>query len=508
MINKSSYTLNNYWFNRTENSLLNLLFGFIFAICPAIGFSLESTWVTPKDFSHIIKKEQDTPEFVLFEKQKVTFSYNKQNGELEETFFHHKVLVVNSGEAIEKNNKIYLPVSIESNLEYSKARVVLKNGDIHLLTDVDMLTATNSETGFSYHYFAMKGLEPGSLIEYVYQVKKSPNYTGTRIVIQENIPKYNFSFELLSPRNLCFMVKGYNSCESPEDKLIENGRQIELEQNYVPALVPEDFANYETHLMQFVYKLDNNLDKGTFDAISYRKAAQTVFSTIYLLESEEAKKKIKKIIKKNKFHQIKDADKLVSTIENFVKINFKVYEGIGQFSRLEEILKNKICDEKGMVKLMVHFLLQLNIEHEIVLTSNRKYQAFDPDFESYNFLTNYLIYFPTLDKYLDPMTPLSRLGQIPAFLTHNYGLFISPNYIGNFLMGKGNVRFIEPPSYAENYDNLSINVRFRDDFSGIGMDIDRVLNGYYVENTQALYSFIGEDKKKGIVRSFCKKPSR
>ena len=61
---------------------------------------------------------------------------------------------------------------------------------------------------------------------------------------------------------------------------------------------------------------------------------------------------------------------------------------------IDDMLKYKQTTKYGMTRLMVAFLNELDINFEMVISCNQTERRFDPDFNGWNYLDDYLIYFP------------------------------------------------------------------------------------------------------------------
>ena len=121
---------------------------------------------------------ENSEENLIALKEKIVTEFHFEEEALVEYFLEHKILWLNSDDAIEEYNKIYLPFSSESKLQLNKARVISKSGEIINLDASKILTAQDEETGRKYKYFAFEGITKGSFIEYIYVVKKQPAYNG------------------------------------------------------------------------------------------------------------------------------------------------------------------------------------------------------------------------------------------------------------------------------------------------------------------------------------------
>ena len=105
-------------------------------------------------------------------KEKITTEFFfTEDSQFVEFYLEHKTYYLNSDEAIEDYNKIYLPYDSDSELLVNKARVITPSGKVIDLDDSKILTATNDETKRTYKYFAFEGIEKGSFIEFMYVVK-------------------------------------------------------------------------------------------------------------------------------------------------------------------------------------------------------------------------------------------------------------------------------------------------------------------------------------------------
>ena len=80
----------------------------------------------------------------------------------------HTIKVVNSNEAIERNNKISVPYSSGSKILQSKVRVIQPNGKIIELDSSDIQEAQDETTKRKYKYLAVRGLLQGAILEQLF----------------------------------------------------------------------------------------------------------------------------------------------------------------------------------------------------------------------------------------------------------------------------------------------------------------------------------------------------
>lgn len=441
-------------------------------------------------------------EIICFKDKIVTeFIYDSEN-KLTEYFLIHKIYWLNSDDIIESYNKVYLPYSSQSKLVVNKARVISKDGKIIELDDSKILTAKDEETKREYKYYAFEGLEKGSFIEYYYVLNRSPDFDGKRLNFQTNHNKYNIDFELFAPKNLWFKFKSYNQLnEVIYDSTFTEKIRWNLHMDSLPLLENESQSPYDALVGYLVYNLYYNSTTKTYDISSYKNISQNMYDFYYTSIESKSAKNINKIIGELKLKNEKDETNKIRKIEDFIKENYHVVNGGGpEFRELSFVLDKKIGSNQGVMRLYIAIFEALEIQHEIVITCDRSDNKFDKDFESYNFLDEYLLYFPKIKKYISPFEITSRLGFPEPLLTNNYGLFIKQIQMGEFKTGVGKIKFIEPVSHTETYSKIFTRVTFdKDDLTKTTLDMVLETGGYYSMNYQTIIHLLKEQDKEDLI---------
>ncbi len=445
----------------------------------------------------------------LKEKVVTEFSFTEDNN-LVEYFIEHKVLWLNSDQNIEEYNKVYLPYSSNSELLVNKARVITKDGKILELDESKILTAEDEESKRVYKYFAFEGIEKESIIEYFYIVKRHPRYKGSRINIQASFDKENVDFEVFSPSNLVFEFKSYNGLKEVErDTLTKEKLHWKLHLDTIEGLDREEQSSYDASKKFVVYKLDRNTYNNIHNISSYTNVSQNIYSFFYDEQPKNILSAINKLIKSQGINKESDIPTKIRALESYIKSNFYISEVNNEdFENLELIIDKKVANEDGIIKLYVACLQALEIEHELVLTSNRFKMKFDKDFEANNFLTDYLIYFPELESYISPVVVESRYGFPPFEFIDNYGLFIKEVILGDFKSGVGKIKYIKSSKAKDTYDNMLIDVKFdKDDLTKTYINLDKSISGYYAMYIQPYMNLIKEENKDEVLDGFIKSMS-
>lgn len=471
-----------------------------------------------KPILHKLNKADSSKfEIILKDKLAIEYAFDDATGDLYEYKLKHRIIRVNSNDAIEENNRVYLPLQNPNNLLITKARVIKPNGSIQELDKGNIQEAKDEENERTYKYFAFEGIELGSEIEYLYLIKTAPNLAGQRLRIQDDVDKNDIDVEIISPRNLVFDAKSLNGLkELSIDTVSKTKNILKLHVDHIDNAKKELFAVYEPNLEQIHYKLQYNLLNGQKPLFSYNDVTERLFDMIYQplddrLDKKEKsrRKKEKKLVKKFiKNIDLKNTteEQKIRVIEDYIKGSFNVVDApYPQLDEFSFIFEQKVGSEKGLTKLFVEVLGQLDIKHQLVLTSNRNAQKFDPKFETYDGLQKYLIYIPSTGKHFSPTDTYARSEFIPHELTHNYGLYIEPIKVGNVHTALAKIKFIDALSADATTDKLSLDINFDENsISKINIDLNREINGYYAQYYQPYYDVIQEDAIKEINESLVK----
>lgn len=449
-----------------------------------------------QDKDLVALKERRVSEFVFLE-----------NGGLVEDLLIHNIFWLNSNDIIERYNKVYLPAIPGSEILKNKARVISKSGKIVELDDSKILESRDNERQTVSKYYAMEGIEKGSFIEYFFVIRKYPNYTGRRVLLQDNYFKKEVGFEVFAPSNLKFTFKTYNETkEVIKDTLVKDKNHWVLNLKDVKALETEESSAYLTSLKQLNFKLDRNYATPNKEIVSFGNISQTLYSKYYPERDKKTKSKVQKLLKK---FEIKDnSESSIRQVENYIKSSIYLNKASNDPSlgNIPSIIDSNTASEYGLLSFYISIFNQLEVAHELVLTSSRKNFIFDETFETYNILNDYLFFFPKNNTYLEPFNYGSRYGFPDGMLTDNKGLFIKRIKIGDFESAVGEVKYIESVNYDKSAYNLKMEVAFdAENINQTNITLDRIMTGYYALGLQPYMSVMKEESKKkaleGVVKS-------
>src|SRR5690242_11213507 len=165
------------------------------------GAAGEYKWDEQRTRFKLSADEEKLPELMI--KSHVVYEYTFENDEFLMYSTHHKIIYVNSNEAIQKHNRIYISMNSTMALTTLKARAINKAGKAVYFDETNLKEIKEEASGNAYRIFAMEGVELGSEIEYFYTRKMVADMFN-REFMQFDVPAKTASMKLTSPRHLKF----------------------------------------------------------------------------------------------------------------------------------------------------------------------------------------------------------------------------------------------------------------------------------------------------------------
>jgi len=455
-----------------------------------------------KQLTPISADEEKEQAVILKDKRATEFIFNAE-GAPECYKLIHKTIRVNTEAALEQFNKVYIPMyNVDLFIEI-KVRVITSSGKIIILNKDNIKEVENLENAGGYKIFAVEGAEKNCEIEYFYKVKTHIDFFG-RETFQNSFKVKNVDFELISPKQLTFKAKNYNGLPSltVEDTVGKDKNVISISVKEIPALDKEEFANYEANKWRLNYKLAFNGNKKLF---KWSEAAENVFEKLYYWKDEKELKPVEKLIKTIGINKNQTELEKVKLIENYLKTNIHITENVGEEGYfIEPIIKNKVASKLGITRLFAAVLTKENIKHKFGLTSDRSEERFDKDFESFDFLSNYVIYFENLNNYIAPSEANYRYPLIPYDWTYNDALFIKVVEIGGMKSALDEIKFIPATPYELSQHNHEIDVNFNSDMDLVNLNVKNIFWGYKAIYIQPYISSMKEEQKKDVMEQTLK----
>lgn len=457
-------------------------------------------WNTTDTKIEIPKNHENEKEVILSRAVKIEIAVDK-NSSIQYRLIHEKKYI-NSDDAIERNNKVYIPIGDQANILANKLRVILKNGKVITLDKKDIKEEIDEEKGMKYNYFAINGLEKGAVIEKLYVLQEMPNLKGNSIKMQDEFPIASYNFELIYPEHLIFKTKSYNGLSEPEldEKSLEKKRILRIIEKDISALKDdEQYSNWDVRVKLFRYKLDANLYSGAKNLNNFKEYATSTFEIVNPVLDKKQEKALANFC--SSIPQSKDTQEQIWNIENKIKKTIIYDKYIDSKASLSDVLSSKQANSPDIVKLYIAVFKYFKIEQNLVFTSNRYKVPFDKDFESHENLSEFLFYFPAIKKYLTPTEIEYRLPLFPNYLGNNNGLFLKEKIFAGVAMGIGEVNFIEIPGTEITHDYMDITVDFTKDIENPLITSKMTYGGYSGMNFQPLKDFVSAEQYKTMLKS-------
>lgn len=342
----------------------------------------------------------------------------------------HKIIRINSRQAIGRFNKVHIPLTDVNRIIMVKARTIHPSGIITEVAAQSMRALENVENTGAYLLFALESIEPGSEIEYIYQVRREPSFFG-RAIFEHNIPIWHLEFEIITPEHLIFEAKSYN--RFPELRLLplrypgKNSLYARI-QDMLPAA---EFTSNNRAAMRVDYKLAYNTRENQEKPLyTWADIARIVRSTVYDFETVDAAE-IKRLREKlaQIFHNADDEKEKINAIIRFVNENIRIEP---HEQRLHEsataALDMHIGGKTDIVQLYALLFTIADIPHRLLVTADRSRADFDSDFVTPYALEEFVFHFTESDLYFSPVHPQYGLGMIPAVLQGNQALVVTPPF--------------------------------------------------------------------------------
>ncbi len=475
---------------------------------------LYSTYVNAQDFSfknynwddkltkiEIPAKYKDDKEAIIERNTKIEFISDK--GKAYQYYLIHEKRYINSDDAVERNNKIYIPFSQNETVLTTKARVILKNGKVIELKNDDVKEETDEERGIKFKYFAVNGLEKGAVIEKIFILAEIPEIKGHTITMQSEYPIAKSTFQLIYPNHLVFKTKSYNGLSEPvieEGKPAEKSNTLTVTENDIPALNDDEkYSNWNGYVKRFRYKLDENLANGSKNLNNFKEFSTNLYERFHPQYTKKDIKAIEEFAKSI----IKSADvqEQVWNIENKIKKTITYGRFIDSKETLQEIIKSKQANQTDIIRLYIAVFSAMGVENNLVFTSDRYKEPFDKDFESYENLDELLFYFPAIKKFMTPTEAEYRIPLIPSELAGTNGLFVKEKTFAGTKMGIGEIAPIEIPGIDITRDVMEITVDFTKDLENPAVTDKLQFGGYSALNFQPIKDFTSAEQYKTVLKN-------
>lgn len=444
------------------------------------------------------KLDQSAGELILSEKIGIEYYY-ALNGDFLEEVTHYMKIKVFTDKGIERRNKVYISAANVIKFTEIKARSISPGGKVVDIPSSAIKDENGSDGEGQLKMFAIEGLEKNSEIEYTYTIRRVGKHFGTELV-QGKVPKLKFEIEIVSPRNIIFEGKLYNTKDTlTKDTLKDGKNRIYYHSAGIKGLEEEQYSYYRANLIRIEFKLAYNHASSKARLLTWDIAADRYYRSLCVFNNTD-KADVRRFIRNNKLSG-PNSKATIRAIESFIKLKIGVATGESEdYGNLGKIIDNKIGNTTGILELFLATFSELNIKTELVLTCSRVNQAFDPTFDTWNFFDDFVIYFPEHKTYLAPNESLSRLGFIPPGFTGQKALFVHEVDLGanEEKSAVAKLKTIPLTDYQLSNNLLEAVVDFSADMMSTLIQMKQTYIGYDAYYNQPLIQFLNDNQKKEL----------
>ncbi len=460
-------------------------------------------WDSIPFFSYNLNNYKEYEAYGLKTKYILEHKYDKKTGELFTYVTIHRKYLVISSDALDNFNKIYISLSGVKELIDIKARFISSDNKVTYVDKKNIKEIKNKEDEDSgIQQFAIEGASTPGIIEYYYILKKEPQISG-KYWMQSGIPSYNVEFEIFSPSNLELLTKGYNGFKTPEDTLLEDKDKWHYytKMDSIPAMPKEQYALNDANKQRLEYTIAYNYSKNRTRIKSLDEACHSYYSFIYDEENKHAKS-LKKLLKEIDIKGLTE-EQSIRKIEDWVKINIGIIKGVQVDTRdIGLTIKNKFSSEMGVLILLANLFQIAEIPMDLVVTCDRNDRSFDADFNGWNFLDEFLFYFPNIKKFMEPSDYSYRLGYFSTNYYGNSGIFMTTIKVDNLTSFKYKAKTITPPDYTQNGDSMFVNTSLNEDMTLVNTTFKKTLIGQEACSVQPYYRLMDTENKSKFAKIF------
>lgn len=433
---------------------------------------------------------------VLQESVQMEYTYDKKHNPIF-TRRVHKIIRVNDEKGIELYNKLKINYSPDFPVITLKGRTITPSGKVIELKP-EAFKDLREEDGSKNRICAFEGVEKGAEIEYIAELSQPVSLFGNYL-LQDIVPTCNSQYEILSPANLIYELKGYNQVTIDKDSVFDQVNSFYAHAENLPGLEEEKMATYLPHFARLEFSLAYNTEVKGKDIriLTWDDAAKNSYKSFTSFESKELKS-VGKLLENNPgYKQCTTMAKQVAWIEDFVKTNYVQQEYVPdpKAETMEFILKNKLTNESG-IKLFFSALFQSqHIPFEIGFTTDRFAKPFDYSFQNWDNLKQMIFYFPDLKQYMAPGEFEYRMPFIPARWCGNSSMFCKVLALGDVVTAKAEKRQIPECKAEDSYHNHDVDVYFNTDMDTAFVHIKNSFIGYNAIELMPVFVYLDQEKR-------------
>lgn len=441
----------------------------------------DHNWEEKSVFYELSTKDAALSSVAIKEKHLIQYHSNILGNNVRLYQTYHTIIRVNNEKGINEQSKVYIPMRNVIKLLDIKARVTDRNGNIKTLDIDNIKEVKNVEDYGNFKIFAIEGLTKDSQLEYIYTVEKELSSLGT-VLIQKNYQVNEAEVILRGTVGYRIKHKTYNGFPELNEEVVEGDKTAyrSVGKN-IPAMIDESHAAYNANRMKVTYYAKSN-SLFVEDNMQWFHLENNLRYNYVTFNANKFKDLTKDFSNFTAGKDLSNNQLKINAVCDYIHQNFQILRNVtNEGEDINKDIKSKQASEYGIVKIYNILFTYLEIPYELALTSNRFNHKFDKDFFTNLNLQELLIYFPTENKYIDPIDVLTYLDFAPKENIGNEALYINKN----------DSRFgpISVPSMDQTKTIKHYIISWNDNNSKIFVSSSEKLTGYRASNMRGAYRY-------------------
>jgi hypothetical protein len=448
-------------------------------------------------------EEKNKPAIIMLDKRMVEIFFDTDGKKQEVNTYvtKHVIVRVNSDNAIEEYNKVYIPMYGVTEVMDLEARFISKEGKIITFDSKNVKDVENYNNYGPYKIFALEGVEIGGEVEYIYTVKRPLRTFGTESY-RSSYDYREITLDIIAPSHLKYDAKGYNGLTSPvENEDYSSKNVITLHINDIKGFEDEMYSADNASYPRVEYKLAYNIGASKKKRLNTWNDAADIYMKLICDATSSEKSLCKSLYAKIGVKENESTEEKIRKIESYVKTNFTVRDDASGdlYDRISGIVKVKLASEFGIMRLYQALFEIAGISNEIVITSDRFEKQFDGEFDSWTYLQHFLLYFPSTKKYIAPTSQFARYGFVTPGWAAQDGLFIRTVILGGETSALGTIKPIESTTWKDSQSGLYASLKFDLENRMAFVHTKHTYTGYAASFIQPYYNYLSvEDRRESM----------
>ena len=463
------------------------------------------SWEEGRKPNVLTAEEKKKGAVIILDKRftEIYFDETPKGEEANEYYTRHFIISLNSDNAIEEYNTVYIAMTGVTEVVDLQARFISKTGKIVTFDKKSVKDVENYNNHGPFKIFALEGIEKGGEVEYIYTTKRPFSSYGTE-TFRSSYDYREIAFDIYSPRHLKFDARSYNGLPDPrddEDAVKKN--VLHMDTTSIAGWEEEEYSSLDASYPRVEYKLAYNTSADRKKRLNTWNDAADAYYKAVSDATENEKRMCEALYKRMDINLLDGEGEKIQKIESYLKTHFTVRTDAAgdNFERISGILQTHLATEFGIMRLYWTVFDIAGVKKEVVLTSSRYEKQFDGDFDSWTFLQHFLMYFPNASAYIAPTEQMSRYGFSPAEFMSQDGLFIREVELGGIKSAIGTIKPIATPLWSNSISGIYANLTFDLEKGISNVHMKQTYTGYSGANLQPYWPYLSTEERRTTVNN-------